>query len=78
MRNKLWFLTKISLEKKIKSKWFVTTNILLLVLIICLANVDSIIKFFGGTDIQDSFIAFIGRLQKVQKFWSKILGLDMS
>ena len=48
MRNKLMFLTKISLEKKIKSKWFVTTNILLLVLIIGLANIDSIIKFFGG------------------------------
>lgn len=48
MKNKLLFLTKISLEKKIKSKWFVTTNILLLVLIICLANIDSIIKFFGG------------------------------
>lgn len=48
MRNKLLFLTRISLEKKIKSKWFVTTNILLLVLIICLANIDSIIKFFGG------------------------------
>lgn len=48
MRNKLLFLTRISLEKKIKSKWFVTTNILLLVLIIGLANIDSIIKFFGG------------------------------
>lgn len=48
MKNKLLFLTKISLEKKIKSKWFVTTNILLLVLIIGLANIDSIIKFFGG------------------------------
>ena len=48
MKNKLMFLTRISLEKKIKSKWFVTTNILLLVLIIGLANIDSIIKFFGG------------------------------
>lgn len=48
MRSKLLFLTKISLEKKIKSKWFVTTNILLLVLIVCLANIDGIIKFFGG------------------------------
>lgn len=48
MKNKLLFLTKISLEKKIKSKWFVATNILLLVLIIGLANIDSIIKYFGG------------------------------
>ena len=48
MKNKLLFLTRISLEKKIKSKWFIVTNILLLVLIIGLANIDSIIKFFGG------------------------------
>lgn len=48
MKNKLLFLIKISLEKKIKSKWFVATNILLLVLIIGLANIDSIIKYFGG------------------------------
>lgn len=48
MINKLKFLIKVSLDKKIKSKWFIATNILLLVLIISLANIDSIIKFFGG------------------------------
>ena len=48
MRNKLLFLIHISLEKKIKSKWFVTVNILLLILIVGLFNIDSIIKFFGG------------------------------
>lgn len=48
MKNKLKYLTKISLNKKIKTKWFVIANICLLVLIVGLVNADSIIKFFGG------------------------------
>ena len=48
MSKKLKYLTKISLNKKIKSKWFYIANIILCVLIIGLINADSIIKFFGG------------------------------
>ena len=48
MKNKLKYLTKISLNKKIKTKWFVIANVCLLVLIVGLVNADSIIKFFGG------------------------------
>ena len=48
MKNKLIYLTKISLNKKIKSKWFFIANIFLLILIVGLMNIDSIIKFFGG------------------------------
>ena len=48
MMNKLLFLTKTSINKKVKSKWFLVANILLLVVIIGLVNIDSIIKFFGG------------------------------
>ena len=48
MKDKLLFLTKFSLDKKIKSKWFIVTNIILLVLVVGLANIDSIIKLFGG------------------------------
>ena len=48
MKNKLKYLTKISLNKKIKSKWFFIANIFLLILIVGLMNIDSIIKFFGG------------------------------
>lgn len=48
MKNKLKYLTKISLNKKIKSKWFFVANIFLLILIVGLMNIDSIIKFFGG------------------------------
>lgn len=53
MMNKFWFLTKTSLLKKIKSKWFLIVNILLLILIVGIINIDSIINFFGG-DFSDS------------------------
>lgn len=48
MMNKFWFLTQSSFLKKIKSKWFLIVNILLLVVIVGIVNVDSIIKAFGG------------------------------
>lgn len=48
MKNKLKYLTKISLNKKIKTKWFIIANVCLLLLIVGLVNADSIIKFFGG------------------------------
>ena len=48
MINKFWFLTQSSFLKKIKSKWFLIVNILLLVVIVGIVNVDSIIKAFGG------------------------------
>ena len=48
MMNKFWYLTRFGLSKKIKSKSFIISNIVLLVLIVCIINVDGIISFFGG------------------------------
>ena len=49
MKNKkLWYLTKQSLNRKIKSKWFIVVNVLLAILIIGLINIDTIISAFGG------------------------------
>ncbi len=48
MKNKLLYLTGQSLKKKIKSKWFLVVNILLVILIIGLINIDSVINAFGG------------------------------
>ena len=48
MSNKLKFLTKMSLNKKIKTKWFLLANLIFAILIVGLINVDSVIKFFGG------------------------------
>ena len=48
MKNKLKFLVKQSLKKKLDTKWFKVANILILVLLIGIINVDRIISFFGG------------------------------
>lgn len=53
MMNKFWFLTGASLKKKLKNKWFIIINILLLIAIVGIMNIDSIIKFFGG-DFSDT------------------------
>ena len=48
MKNKLWYLIGVSLKRKIKSKWCVIVNIILMFAIVGLFNIDSIIGFFGG------------------------------
>ena len=48
MKNKLLFLTRMSIKKKIGTKWFLIANIIMAVLIVGLVNIDSIIKTFGG------------------------------
>lgn len=48
MMLKLKYLIEASLIKKIRSKWFLITNILLALLIIGAMNIDTIIKEFGG------------------------------
>ena len=48
MKNKLKFLIKHSLSKKVGTKWFKVVNILLCVLIIAMANIDRLITAFGG------------------------------
>lgn len=48
MTNKLLFLTKTSLKRKIKTKWFLIANIILAFIIGAIINIDSIINLFGG------------------------------
>lgn len=48
MENKFKFLTKHSLSKKLKNKWFLIANIIVAVIVIGLVNIDSVVKFFGG------------------------------
>ena len=48
MNKKLWYLTRLSLNKKIKSKWFVVANIIILIVLVGILNIDYIIKLFGG------------------------------
>ncbi len=48
MKSKLGYLTGVSLKRKIKTKWFLLANILIAIVVIGLANIDSIISLFGG------------------------------
>ncbi len=48
MKKKMIYLMKMSLNKKIKTKWFIIANLALLLIIVGMVNIDSIIKFFGG------------------------------
>lgn len=61
MTSKFWYLTGLSLKKKIKSKWFFIANILLAVLIVGLINIDSIIQFFGGDFDQKTEIVLLNQ-----------------
>lgn len=58
MKNKLKYLVKVSLERKIKTKWFVVANALLLILIAGLINIDSVIKLFGG-DFNEKQVVYV-------------------
>ncbi|HHX93721.1 MAG TPA: hypothetical protein GX690_01310, partial [Tenericutes bacterium] len=48
MKNKLMYLVKVSLRKKIKTKAFLFSNIVIAILVIGLINFDNIVSFFGG------------------------------
>lgn len=48
LKSKLDFLVGVSLKRKIKTKWFIVANVLIGLAVISLANIDSIVKAFGG------------------------------
>lgn len=48
MKSKLEYLTRVSLSRKIKTKWFLVANVILALIIVAVANIDSVIKAFGG------------------------------
>ena len=68
MTNKLTFLTKISLNKKIKTKWFLIANILFAIIIIGLINIDHIIKLFGGDFFETQQILVIDKVNIFDQF----------
>ena len=58
MKNKLKFLIKQSLKKKIGTKWFKAVNIILCILIVAMANIDRLITAFGG-DFNKNTIVYV-------------------
>ena len=70
MENKFKFLTKYSLSKKLKNKWFLVANIIVLIVIVGLVNIDSIVKFFGGDfndDVKIRIVDNAGYYQEVKE-----------
>lgn len=68
MSNKLLFLTKISLNKKIKTKWFLLANAIFAILIIGLLNIDVIIKTFGGDFDETTEIIVVDEVNQFELF----------
>ena len=56
MKNKLKFLIKQSLKKKVGTKWFKAVNIILCILIVAMANIDRLITAFGGDFNKDTTV----------------------
>ena len=68
MNKKLWFLTKRSLNKKIKTKWFLIANLIFFILIIGIANIDSVIRVFGGDFNEKAEILVIDNVNVFNQF----------
>lgn len=56
MLKKFFYLVSYGFKKKAKSKSFIIVNIVLFILLIGIANIDSIINFFGGDFDSESTI----------------------
>ena len=73
VKNKFWFLTKMSLEKKIKSKTFIIVNILLLVVLVALMNIDKIVLFFGGNFDKQNNIMIVDNTNKTYEIFKNTM-----
>ncbi len=65
MNRKFWYLTKMSLKKKVATKWFAVVNILLAVAIIAIVNIDTVITSLGGDFASKTEILVIDETDKV-------------
>ena len=73
VKNKFWFLTKMSLEKKIKSKTFIIVNILLFVVLAALMNIDKIVLFFGGNFDKQNNIMIVDNTNKTYEIFKNTM-----
>jgi ABC-2 type transport system permease protein len=64
MTNKLKYLINMSLKRKVATKWFVIANLVLALVIVGLANIDSLVKAFGGDFNQQQMIYVVDNTNK--------------
>ena len=73
MTNKFWFLTKNSLQKKMKSKTFIIVNILLLIVLVALINIDRVVMLFGGNFDKQNNIMVLDNTNKTYEIFKKTI-----
>ena len=73
MTNKFWFLTKNSLQKKMKSKTFIIVNILLLIVLVALINIDRLVMLFGGNFDKQNNIMVLDNTNKTYEIFKKTI-----
>ena len=78
MSKKLKYLTKMSLDKKMKSKWFYVANIILCIIIVGIINVDSIIKLFGGDFDEETNIIVVDNTNYVYEEFVNIYNTSLT
>ena len=71
MTNKFWFLTKNSLQKKMKNKTFIIVNILLLIVLVALINIDRVVMLFGGNFDKQNNIMVLDNTNKTYEIFKK-------
>lgn len=73
MTNKFWFLTKNSLQKKMKNKTFIIVNILLLIVLVALINIDRVVMLFGGNFDKQNNIMVLDNTNKTYEILKKTI-----
>ncbi len=73
MTNKFWFLTKNSLQKKMKNKTFIIVNILLLIVLVALINIDRVVMLFGGNFDKQNNIMGLDNTNKTYEIFKKTI-----
>lgn len=61
MNRKFWYLVSYSLKKKMKTKWFLIANLIIMISIIGIINIDSIINLFGGDFNDKTTVAILDK-----------------
>ena len=72
MKNKRNYIIKMSLRKKIKSKWFLGINIFIFIIMILTININTIINMFGGDYKEEKLIKVIDNVDVYKKLEESI------
>ena len=76
MESKCKFLTKYSLKKKLKNKWFLIANIIIFIITIALVNIDSIITMFGGDFEKELKISIVDNVGYYDEIKDGLKGIE--